>query len=105
MAEYYVRNEITQDEYRLDYIDPDDPPLHKSMEDRLREIFPRLNKQLQKVVTMRFGLDDGQRRSLEEVAQELGLTRERVRRMESIAIRRLSHCPTRRKKLKDYLDD
>ena len=56
-----------------------------------------------KVLRLRFGLDDGRARTLEEVGKEFDVTRERIRQIEAKALRKLRH-PTRSKKLKDYLD-
>ena len=58
----------------------------------------------QKVLRLRFGLDDGRPRTLEEVGREFNVTRERIRQIEAKALRKLRH-PSRSKKLKDYLDE
>ena len=58
---------------------------------------------LEKVLTLRFGLEDGRARTLEEVGREFNVTRERIRQIEAKALRKLRH-PSRSKKLKDYLD-
>jgi RNA polymerase primary sigma factor len=55
------------------------------------------------VLTLRFGLEDGRSRTLEEVGREFGVTRERIRQIETKALRKLRH-PSRSKKLKDYMD-
>ncbi len=57
----------------------------------------------QKVLVLRFGLDDGRSRTLEEVGREFNVTRERIRQIEAKALRKLRH-PSRSKKLKDYLE-
>ena len=69
------------------------------MDDVLRSITLRERRVLQ----LRFGLDDGRQRTLEEVGREFGVTRERIRQIEANALRKLRH-PSRSKKLKDYLD-
>ena len=56
-----------------------------------------------KVLSLRFGLEDGRQRTLEEVGQEFNVTRERIRQIEAKALRKLRH-PSRSKKLKDYLE-
>ena len=62
-----------------------------------------LNEREQKVLRLRFGLEDGRARTLEEVGKEFEVTRERIRQIEAKALRKLRH-PSRSKKLKDYLD-
>ena len=57
----------------------------------------------EKVLRLRFGLDDGRQRTLEEVGKEFNVTRERIRQIEAKALRKLRH-PSRSKKLKDYID-
>ncbi|MGI5891241.1 MAG: RNA polymerase sigma factor RpoD [Bacillota bacterium] len=73
--------------------------LREQLEDVLSTLTPREKKVLQ----LRFGLDDGRSRTLEEVGQVFGVTRERIRQIEAKALRKLRH-PSRSKKLKDYLD-
>ena len=73
--------------------------LKEQMEDVLGTLSPRERE----VLTMRFGLEDGRGRTLEEVGREFGVTRERIRQIEAKALRKLRH-PTRAKKLKDFLD-
>ena len=62
-----------------------------------------LTEREQKVLKLRFGLDDGRARTLEEVGKEFDVTRERIRHIEAKALRKLRH-PSRSKKLKDYLE-
>ena len=62
-----------------------------------------LTKRERKVLQLRFGLEDGRSRTLEEVGREFGVTRERIRQIETKALRKLRH-PSRSKKLKDYMD-
>ena len=73
--------------------------LREQLEDVLKTLTPREEK----VLSLRFGLDDGRARTLEEVGQEFGVTRERIRQIEAKALRKLRH-PSRSKKLKDYLE-
>ncbi len=62
-----------------------------------------LNPRERRVLQLRFGLEDGRSRTLEEVGREFGVTRERIRQIEAKALRKLRH-PSRSKKLKDYLE-
>ena len=70
---------------------------------QLEEVLDTLTNREEKVLRLRFGLTDGRARTLEEVGQVFGVTRERIRQIEAKALRKLRH-PTRSKKLKDYLD-
>ena len=74
--------------------------MHK---EQLDEVLMSLNEREQKVLRLRFGLEDGRARTLEEVGKEFEVTRERIRQIEAKALRKLRH-PSRSKKLKDYLD-
>ena len=67
------------------------------------EELPMMTEREQKVLRLRFGLDDGRARTLEEVGKEFNVTRERIRQIEAKALRKLRH-PSRSRKLKDYLD-
>ena len=74
------------------------------LQEQLMERLDTLTEREQKVLKLRFGLEDGRPRTLEEVAGELNVTRERIRQIEAVALRRLRPHPSRRKKMKDYLD-
>lgn len=74
------------------------------LQEQLMERLDTLTEREQKVLKLRFGLEDGRPRTLEEVARELNVTRERIRQIEAVALRRLRSHPSRRKKMKDYLD-
>ena len=69
----------------------------------LDEVLDSLSPREKRVLQLRFGLEDGKQRTLEEVGKEFGVTRERIRQIEAKAIRKLKH-PTRAKKLRDYLE-
>ena len=73
------------------------------LHEQLMEVLDPLTDREQKVLRLRFGLDDGRPRTLEEVGKEFNVTRERIRQIEAKALRKLRH-PSRSKKLKDYLD-
>ncbi|OPZ49580.1 MAG: RNA polymerase sigma factor SigA [Firmicutes bacterium ADurb.BinA052] len=69
----------------------------------MQEVLYTLAPREEKVLRLRFGIDDGRARTLEEVGQEFGVTRERIRQIEAKALRKLRH-PNRSKKLKDFLE-
>ncbi|MCL5676772.1 MAG: RNA polymerase sigma factor RpoD [Firmicutes bacterium] len=73
------------------------------LKEQLEEVLETLTPREEKVLRLRFGLDDGRQRTLEEVGHVFGVTRERIRQIEAKALRKLRH-PSRSKKLKDYLD-
>ena len=73
------------------------------LKEQLDEVLGTLTDREAKVLRLRFGLDDGRPRTLEEVGQRFQVTRERIRQIEAKALRKLRH-PTRSKKLKDFLD-
>lgn len=73
------------------------------LREQLDEVLKTLTEREQRVLRLRFGLDDGRQRTLEEVGQKFGVTRERIRQIEAKTLRKLRH-PSRSKKLKDYLD-
>ncbi|MFC1495829.1 RNA polymerase sigma factor RpoD [Candidatus Margulisiibacteriota bacterium] len=81
---------------------PDEIVMHGLLRDDLEEVMRALTERERLVLKMRFGLDDGHPRTLEEVGREFKVTRERIRQIEAKALRKLKH-PTRAKKLKEYL--
>ncbi|HBY96959.1 MAG TPA: RNA polymerase sigma factor RpoD [Chloroflexi bacterium] len=81
---------------------PVDAASKKLLAEQMREVLGQLNKREKEVLELRFGLVDGQSRTLEEVGQRFGVTRERIRQIEAKALRKLRH-PLRSKKLRDYL--
>ena len=81
---------------------PADAASYQLLREQMREILNQLNERERKVLEMRFGLYDGNSRTLEEVGQEFGVTRERIRQIEAKALRKLRH-PIRSRKLRDYL--
>jgi len=98
-----------EDSHLGDFI-PDDDALAPSdaasfmlLKEQLVEVLSTLTEREEKVLRLRFGLDDGRSRTLEEVGKEFDVTRERIRQIEAKALRKLRH-PSRSKKLKDYLD-
>ncbi len=83
---------------------PVDAATYTLLREQLLEVLSTLTDREQKVLKLRFGLDDGRPRTLEEVGKEFNVTRERIRQIEAKALRKLRH-PSRSKKLKDYLDE
>lgn len=83
---------------------PVDSASRQLLKDHLEEVLAGLSEREAKVLTLRFGLDGGQQRTLEEVGKVFGVTRERIRQIEAKALRKLRH-PSRRKALQDYLED
>jgi RNA polymerase primary sigma factor len=98
-----------EDSHLGDFIPDDDAPApaeaasHALMREQLWDVLGSLTPREEKVLRLRFGLDDGNQRTLEEVGREFKVTRERIRQIEAKALRKLRH-PSRSKKLKDYLD-
>jgi RNA polymerase primary sigma factor len=73
------------------------------LKDQVKKVLDLLSEREREVLQLRFGLDDGRYRTLDEVGREFKVTRERIRQIESKALRKLRH-PSRSRKLKDYLD-
>ena len=98
-----------EDSHLGDFIQDDNVPVPADaaaftlLKEQLVEVLGTLTEREQKVLRLRFGLDDGRARTLEEVGGEFGVTRERIRQIEAKALRKLRH-PSRSRKLKDYLD-
>ncbi len=82
---------------------PDEQATRELLKGHLDEVLDTLSPREKRVLQLRFGLEDGKQRTLEEVGKEFGVTRERIRQIEAKAIRKLKH-PTRAKKLRDYLE-
>ena len=98
-----------EDSHLGDFIPDDDAPApaeaaaYSLLKEQIEEVLGSLNEREQKVLKLRFGLEDGRARTLEEVGKEFDVTRERIRQIEAKALRKLRH-PSRSKKLRDYLD-
>ena len=98
-----------EDSHLGDFIQHDNVPVPADaaaftlLKEQLHEVLGTLTEREQKVLKLRFGLDDGRARTLEEVGKEFNVTRERIRQIEAKALRKLRH-PSRSRKLKDYLD-
>jgi RNA polymerase sigma factor RpoD-like protein len=82
---------------------PQDAASHQLLKEQVEDVLGSLTLRERKVLQLRFGLEDGRARTLEEVGREFGVTRERIRQIEAKALRKLRH-PSRSRKLKDYLD-
>ena len=81
---------------------PEDYATNEMLKDEISEVLLTLTEREEKVIRLRFGLEDGKSRTLEEVGQMFGVTRERIRQIEAKALRKLRH-PSRSRKLKDYM--
>ena len=98
-----------EDSHLGDFIQDDNVPVPADaaaftlLKEQLEEVLGTLTEREQKVLTLRFGLEDGRARTLEEVGKEFNVTRERIRQIEAKALRKLRH-PSRSRKLKDYLE-
>ena len=98
-----------EDSHLGDFIQDDNVPVPADaaaftmLKEQLEDVLSTLTDREQKVLRLRFGLDDGRARTLEEVGKESNVTRERIRQIEAKALRKLRH-PSRSRKLKDYLD-
>ena len=98
-----------EDSHLGDFIKDDNVPVPADaaaftlLKEQLEEVLSTLTDREQKVLTLRFGLEDGRARTLEEVGKEFNVTRERIRQIEAKALRKLRH-PSRSRKLKDYLE-
>ena len=82
---------------------PEDFTIHEMLKEEIGDVLLTLTEREEQVLRLRFGLDDGSPKTLEEVGQMFGVTRERIRQIEAKALRKLRH-PSRSRKLKDYLD-
>ena len=98
-----------EDSHLGDFIQDDNVPVPADaatftlLKEQLEEVLGTLTEREQKVLILRFGLEDGRARTLEEVGKEFNVTRERIRQIEAKALRKLRH-PSRSRKLKDYLE-
>ena len=85
-------------------VSPEDFATNEMLKDEIADVLSTLTEREEKVIRLRFGLEDGKSRTLEEVGQMFGVTRERIRQIEAKALRKLRH-PSRSRKLKDYMGD
>lgn len=98
-----------EDSHLGDFIPDDDAPspseaaAFSMLKEQLLDVLDTLTDREKKVLMLRFGIEDGRARTLEEVGKEFSVTRERIRQIESKALKKLRH-PSRSKKLKDYLE-
>ena len=108
MKHYSVQDGLSQKNVH-NFIQDDNVPVPADaaaftlLKEQLEEVLGTLTEREQKVLTLRFGLEDGRTRTLEEVGREFNVTRERIRQIEAKALRKLRH-PSRSRKLKDYLE-
>ena len=99
-----------EDSHLGDFIPDDDAPVAAEaasqtlLKEQLMDVLSTLTPREEKVLKLRFGIEDGRTRTLEEVGKEFNVTRERVRQIEAKALRKLRH-PSRAKLLRDYLDE
>jgi RNA polymerase primary sigma factor len=98
-----------EDSHIGDFIEDQESPApaeaasYELLREQLNEVLHTLTPREEQVLRLRFGLEDGRQRTLEEVGQQFNITRERIRQIEAKALRKLRH-PSRSKKLKDYLN-
>ena len=92
--------DFIKDEHNMS---PEDYTTNELLKDEIDDVLLTLTEREEKVIRLRFGLEDGKARTLEEVGKEFNVTRERIRQIEAKALRKLRH-PSRSRKLKDYLD-
>ena len=85
-------------------VSPEEYATNEMLKDEISDVLQTLTEREEKVIKLRFGLEDGKSRTLEEVGQMFGVTRERIRQIEAKALRKLRH-PSRSRKLKDYMGD
>jgi RNA polymerase primary sigma factor len=83
---------------------PDEVVAEQLLKEQVSRVLDSLEGREERVLRLRFGLDDGRPRTLEEVGKEFGLTRERIRQIESHALRKLRH-PSRSRKLREFVSD
>ena len=108
MKHYSVQDGLSQKNVH-NFIQDDNVPVPADaaaftlLREQLEEVLGTLTEREQKVLKLRFGLEDGRARTLEEVGKEFKVTRERIRQIEAKALRKLRH-PSRSRKLKDYLE-
>ena len=93
--------DFIKDEHNMS---PEEYATNEMLKDEISDILLTLTEREEKVIRLRFGLEDGKARTLEEVGQIFGVTRERIRQIEAKALRKLRH-PSRSRKLRDYLDN
>jgi RNA polymerase primary sigma factor len=86
-----------------DVMAPSDAAAHELLKEQIEDVLDTLTDREENVLRLRFGLDDGRTRTLEEVGKVFGVTRERIRQIEAKALRKLRH-PSRSKRLRDFLE-